>query len=166
MNMVCLLGRLTADPELRHTQNQVPVTSFTLAVDRAYAPKGQERQADFINIVAWRQTAEFVTRYFRKGQRLALTGTLQSRRYVDKDGNNRTAYEVVADNVFFAESKSQNSGYQQNAYQPGYQSGYQAAPAAPSFDSQIPQYSEAPTAFATAAPSDFEEIVGDDELPF
>ncbi len=158
MNMICLLGRLTADPELRHTQSQVPVTSFTLAVDRAYAPKGQERQADFINIVAWRQTAEFVTRYFRKGQRLALTGTLQSRRYVDKDGNNRTAYEVVADNVFFAESKSQNGGFQQ-----GYQSGYQSAPA---FDSQVPQYNEAPTAFATAAPSDFEEIVGDDELPF
>ena len=159
MNMICLLGRLTADPELRHTQSQVPVTSFTLAVDRAYQPKGQERQADFINIVAWRQTAEFVTRYFRKGQRLALTGTLQSRRYVDKDGNNRTAYEVVADNVFFAESKSQNGGFQQ-----GFQSGYQ--PSAPAFDSQVPQYSEAPTAFATAAPSDFEEIVGDEELPF
>ena len=77
MNMICLLGRLTADPELRHTQSQVPVTSFTLAVDRAYQPKGQERQADFINVVAWRQTAEFVTRYFHKGQRLALTGTLQ-----------------------------------------------------------------------------------------
>ncbi len=163
MNMICLLGRLTADPELRHTQSQVPVTSFTLAVDRAYQPKGQERQADFINIVAWRQTAEFVTRYFRKGQRLALTGTLQSRRYVDKEGNNRTAYEVVADNVFFAESKSQNGGYQAGGYQQGFQSGYQAPPA---FDSQIPQYSEAPTAFATAAPSDFEEIVGDEELPF
>ncbi|MBR5135402.1 MAG: single-stranded DNA-binding protein [Clostridia bacterium] len=161
MNMVCLLGRLTADPELRHTQSQVAVTSFTIAVDRAYQPKGQEqRQADFINVVAWRQTAEFVSRYFRKGQRLALTGSLQSRRYVDKDGNNRTAYEVVADQVYFAESKSQNGG----GYQQGFQSGYQ--PSAPSFDSQIPQYSEAPTAFATAAPSDFEEIVGDDDLPF
>ena len=160
MNMVCLLGRLTADPELRHTQSQVPVTSFTLAVDRAYQPKGQERQADFINVVAWRQTAEFVTRYFHKGQRLALTGTLQSRRYVDKDGNNRTAYEVVADNVFFAESKSQSgNGYNQGGYNQGY------APA-PAFDSQVPQYSEAPTAFATAATSDFEEIVSDDELPF
>ncbi len=151
MNMVCLLGRLTADPELRHTQNQVAVTSFTLAVDRTYQPKGQERQADFINIVAWRQTAEFVTRYFHKGQRLALTGSLQSRRYTDKEGNNRTAYEVVADNVFFAESKSQSTGYQ--------------APA-PAFDSQIPQYTEAPTAFSTATNGDFEEIVGDDELPF
>ncbi len=160
MNMVCLLGRLTADPELRHTQNQVAVTSFTIAVDRAYQPKGQERQTDFINIVAWRQTAEFVTRYFHKGQRLALTGTLQSRRYVDKEGNNRTAFEVVADNVFFAESKTQTGGFQQG----GFQSGYQVP--APSFDSQIPQYNEAPTAFATAAPSDFVEIDGDDELPF
>ena len=164
MNMICLLGRLTADPELRHTQSQVPVTSFTLAVDRAYAPKGQERQADFINVVAWRQTAEFVTRYFHKGQRLALTGTLQSRRYVDKDGNNRTAYEVVADNVYFAESKSQSGSYQQGYPTGGYQGGYQSP--APSFDSQVPQYSEAPTAFATAAPSDFEEIVTDDDLPF
>ena len=151
MNMVCLLGRLTADPELRHTQTQIPVTSFTLAVDRTYQPKGQERQADFINIVAWRQTAEFVTRYFHKGQRMALTGTLQSRRYVDRDGNNRTAYEVVADNVFFAESKSQNGGYQ---------------PAAPSFDSQVPQYTEAPASFSTAAPGDFVEVVGDEDLPF
>ena len=164
MNMICLLGRLTADPELRHTQSQVPVTSFTLAVDRAYQPKGQERQADFINVVAWRQTAEFVTRYFHKGQRLALTGTLQSRRYVDKDGNNRTAYEVVADNVFFAESKAQSGGYQQGYPTGGYQGGYQS-PASP-YDSQVPQYCEAPTAFATAAPGDFEEIVNDDDLPF
>lgn len=152
MNMVCLLGRLVADPELRHTQNQIAVTSFTLAVDRTYQPKGQERQADFINIVAWRQTAEFVSRYFHKGQRLALTGSLQSRRYTDRDGNNRTAYEVVADNVFFAESKSQGGG--------GYQ------PPVPGYDSQIPQYAEAPAAFSTAAAGDFEEIVGDDELPF
>ena len=108
MNTICLIGRLTADPELRTTQNQVSVTSFTLAVDRAYQPKGQERQTDFINVVAWRQTAEFVTRYFHKGQRLALTGTLQSRRYVDKEGNNRTAYEVIAENVFFCDSKPQS----------------------------------------------------------
>ena len=95
MNIVSLLGRLTAEVELKHTENQVPVCSFTLAVDRAYTPKGQEKQTDFINIVAWRQTAELVSRYFRKGQRMALTGTLQSRRYTDKEGNNRTAYEVV-----------------------------------------------------------------------
>lgn len=151
MNVVCLLGRMVADPELRHTQSQVPVTSFTVAVDRAYQPKGQEqRQADFINIVAWRTTAEFVCRYFRKGQRIALQGELQSRNYTDKDGNKRTAYEVVANNVFFAESKREG------------------AAAGPRFDSQVPppQFSETQPAFSTAAAGDFEEIVGDDELPF
>lgn len=150
MNVVCLLGRLTADPELRHTATQIPVTSFTIAVDRAYQPKGAEqRQTDFINIVAWRQTAEFITRYFRKGQRIALQGQLQSRPFTDKEGNKRTAYEVVVDNAFFAESK--NSG----------------APAGGNrYDSQIPQYNESQPAFSTAASGDFEEIVGDDDLPF
>ncbi len=148
MNNICLLGRLTADPELRHTPSQVAVTSFTVAVDRSYTPKGQERQADFIPVVAWRQTAEFVCRYFRKGQRIALQGSLQSRSYTDKDGNKRTAYEVVADNVFFAESK--NGG---------------AAPAS-HYDNQVPQYSEPQPAFSTASSGDFEEIVSDDELPF
>ena len=148
MNNICLLGRLTADPELRHTPSLVAVTSFTVAVDRSYTPKGQERQADFIPVVAWRQTAEFVCRYFRKGQRIALQGSLQSRSYTDKDGNKRTAYEVVADNVFFAESK--NGG---------------AAPAS-HYDNQVPQYSEPQPAFSTASSGDFEEIVSDDELPF
>lgn len=148
MNNICLLGRLTADPELRHTPSQVAVTSFTVAVDRSYTPKGQERQADFIPVVAWRQTAEFVCRYFRKGQRIALQGSLQSRSYTDKDGNKRTAYEVVADNVFFAESK--NGG---------------ASPAS-HYDTQVPQYSEPQPAFSTASSGDFEEIVSDDELPF
>lgn len=109
MNVICLMGRLTADPELKTTQNGVSVTSFTLAVDRAYTPKGQEKQTDFIQCVAWRNTAEFVSKYFRKGQRISLTGSLQSRKYTDKEGNNRTAFEVVADQVFFAESK-QDSG--------------------------------------------------------
>lgn len=110
MNSVCLIGRLTADPEIRHTQSQATVTSFTVAVDREYTPKGQEKQTDFINIVAWRQTAEFVCRYFRKGKRIALHGSLQSRQYTDRDGNKRTAYEVVADHVFFTESRSADNG--------------------------------------------------------
>ena len=148
MNTICLMGRLTADPELRSTQSGVAVTSFTLAVERDYTPKGQDKQADFIPVVAWRQTAEFVCRYFRKGQRIALQGSLQSRSYTDKDGNKRTAYEVVADNVFFAESK--NGG---------------AAPAS-HYDNQVPQYSEPQPAFSTASSGDFEEIVSDDELPF
>ena len=149
MNVVCLLGRLTADPELRHTASQIPVTSFSIAVDRTYQSKGQEgRQADFINIVAWRQTAEFITRYFRKGQRIALQGSLQSRSYTDKDGNKRTAYEVVVENAFFAESK--NSGSNDG----------------PRYDSQIPPYGESQPAFSTANAGDFEEIIGDDDLPF
>lgn len=142
MNNICLLGRLTADPELRHTPSQVAVTSFTVAVDRSYTPKGQERQADFIPVVAWRQTAEFVCKYFRKGQRAALTGSLQTRQYTDRDGNNRTAYEVVAEHVYFAESK-RDSG----------------APApAVDYNESVPQ-SVPPT-------DDFEEIPDDSELPF
>lgn len=139
MNIVCLLGRMTADPELRNTQSGTAVTSFSVAVDRAYQSKGQEqRQADFINIVAWKQTAEFVCRYFHKGQRIALQGSLQSRSYTDKDGNKRTAYEVVADNVFFAESKNAAGTSGDNV----------------------------PPAFSTDGPGDYEEIVGDDMLPF
>ena len=99
MNTICLMGRLTADPELYNTQSGVAVTSFKLAVDRDYTPKGQEKQADFIPVVAWRQTAEFVCKYFRKGQRAALTGSLQTRQYTDRDGSKRTAYEVVAEHA-------------------------------------------------------------------
>lgn len=146
MNVVCLLGRLTATPELKTTQSGVSVTSFSVAVDRTYQPKGAERQTDFINCVAWRNTAEFLCRYFQKGQRIALQGSLQSRSYTDKSGNNRTVFEVVVDNAFFAESKGNS---------------------APRTDSQpMPAYTESAPAFSTAAASDFEEIVGDDDLPF
>lgn len=106
MNSVCLLGRLTADPELRTTQNGISVTNFTVAVDRSYTPKGQEKQADFIPAQAWRHTAEFLCKYFRKGQRIALTGSLQTRSYTDRDGNKRTAYEVVAEHVFSQNSRT------------------------------------------------------------
>lgn len=149
MNVVCLLGRLTATPEQKTTQGGVSVTSFSVAVDRTYQPKGAEqRQADFINCVAWRNTAEFICRYFQKGQRIALQGSLQSRNYTDKDGNRRTVYEVVVDNAFFAESKSNGQG------------------APRSMDSQVPTYTEAAPAFSNAGAGDFEEIVGDDDLPF
>lgn len=145
MNVICIMGRLTADPELRHTASQVPVTSFTLAVDRAFQQKGSEqRQADFIPVVAWRNTAEFICRHFQKGQKMAVKGELQSRQYTDKEGNKRTAYEVVADQVYFVESKA----------------------AKPSADvSAAPGY-DGPPAFSNAGAGDFEEITGDDELPF
>ncbi|MGI6264984.1 MAG: single-stranded DNA-binding protein [Acutalibacteraceae bacterium] len=153
MNVVCLLGRLTADPELRRTQTDVAVTSFSVAVDRAYQPKGQERQTDFINVVAWRGTAEFICRYFHKGQRIALNGSLQSRQYTDKEGNKRTAYEVVVDNAYFAESRNAGAGAPASNANP--------------FGSPSPAFqNEAQPAFSTASESDFEEIVGDEELPF
>ena len=101
------MGRLTADPELKMTQNSTPVCSFRIAVERNVANKQTgERATDYINIIAWRQTAEFVCKYFRKGSMIALEGSLQSRSYTDKDGNNRTAYEVVVNNVSFTGSKS------------------------------------------------------------
>lgn len=110
LNIAALMGRLTKDPELRYTQNNVPVTSFTLAVDRRYSGSGGEKQTDFIGIVAWRQTAEFVSKWFKKGQLVAVDGSIQTRKYQDRDGNNRTAFEVVANNVHFAESKRDGEG--------------------------------------------------------
>ena len=131
------MGRLTGDPELKTTQSGVSVTSFSVAVDRAYRSKDQERQ-----------TAEFISRYFHKGQRIALQGSLQSRKYTANDGSQRTVYEVVVDNAFFCESKGGN------------------AAGAPSYDSQIPPHSEARPAFSTANSGEFEEILTDEDLPF
>ena len=128
---------LTYEAELRYTSGNIPVTSFSIAVNRRYKA-GEQSEADFINIVAWRQTAEFVTKYFQKGSLIGIEGSIQTRRYVDKDtGKNRTAFEVIANNVQFVESKRDNS-----------------APAAE------------PAAFSNNADSDFSEIAGDDDLPF
>ena len=115
-NLVVLTGRLTADPELKTTTNGVSVSSFRIAVDRAYQKQGEERQADFIDIVAWRQTADFVCRYFKKGSMIAVQGSIQTRNYEDKQGNKRTAVEVVADNVSFCGSKNEST--QQTTYPP------------------------------------------------
>ena len=108
LNKVILMGRFTADPELRQTPNGVSVTSFRIAVDRNFNSNDGERQADFINIVAWRQTAEFIVRYFVKGQMIALEGSIQTRSYEDKNGNKRMAVEVIAEHVWFAGGKSDN----------------------------------------------------------
>ncbi len=105
MNVVALLGRLVADPELRQTPQGVQVTRMRIAVNRAYVKHGEERKADFIDVVAWRSTAEFAAKYFRKGNMMGVSGSIQTRTYTDKDGNNRHAFEVVADNISFAESK-------------------------------------------------------------
>ena len=138
LNSVCLMGRLTADPELKTTPSQVPVCSFRLAVDRTYQAKGQEKQTDFINIVSWRQTAEFVSRYFRKGQLMAVQGSIQTNSYTDRDGNKRTSFDVVADYVFFAEKKAESASPGQ-AQEVGHPQG---------------------------SPGGFEDITGDDSLPF
>ena len=144
INNVVLMGRLVATPELRNTQTGIAVTTFTLAVERSFARAGEQRQADFINCVAWRNSAEFISRYFQKGSMLAITGSLQTRNYEDKNGNKRTATEVIVDQASFCGSKSETgtSGF----------SAPSAMPAAPSF--------------ATGSEGDFEEIAGDDDLPF
>lgn len=106
LNVIALMGRLTAEPELKHTPNGVATCTFRIAVERSFARAGEERKADFIDIVTWRKTAEFVCKYFHKGSLIAVNGSLQTRNYEDKNGNRRTAYEVVADNIHFAESKA------------------------------------------------------------
>ena len=103
-NLVVLTGRLTADPELKTTASGISVTTFSIAVNRRYRA-GEETETDFINIVAWRQTAEFISKYFKKGSMIGIEGSIQTRKYTDKNGNNRTAFEVVANNVQFVESK-------------------------------------------------------------
>lgn len=147
MNKVILMGRLVADPELKTTPSGVSVTSFRIAVDRNYVKQGEERQADFIDIVCWRQRAEFVCKYFGKGQLIALDGSIQTRQYQDKNGNNRTAVEVVADNVYFTGDRRGASS----------QGGYSQAP--------MPTNAPAP-AYTSGSTGDFEEMPLDDDLPF
>ena len=113
-NLVVLTGRLTADPELKTTPNGVSVTTFSIAVERRYR-QGEERQADFINIVAWRSSAEFICKYFKKGSMIGIEGSIQTRKYQDRDGNNRTAFEVVANNVQFVEFKKADNNSDNNA---------------------------------------------------
>lgn len=109
LNTSIIMGRLTADPELRTTASGLSVTSFTVAVERSYAKSGEERQTDFINVVAWRNTADFVTKYFGKGDMIAVQGSIQTRNYEDKNGNKRTAVEILADSVSFCGGKRDNS---------------------------------------------------------
>lgn len=168
LNRVILMGRLTADPELRKTASDLSVTSFTLAVDRNYG-KGADRQTDFINCVAWRQTAEFISRYFSKGRLMAVEGSLQVRNYVDKNENKRQAVEVLVDQAFFADSK--NSAPSSSAVgdfgpppPPSRSYGSSAAPAATSFQQNAPAAS---FGYSSGSAEDFEEVSEDEEdLPF
>ena len=117
LNHIVLMGRLTKDPELRSTGAGTPVASFRLAVDRDFGNRETgEKQADFFDVVAWRQTAEFVSKYFTKGRMAVVSGRLQSRDWTDRDGNKRTSYEIVADNVYFGDSK--NAARDDNGYSP------------------------------------------------
>lgn len=141
LNHIVIMGRLTRDPELRRTGSGVAVTSFSLAVDRDFSPKdGSERETDFIDCVAWRQTGEFVSKYFTKGRMAVVSGRLQIRSWTDKDGNKRRTAEVVADNVYFGDSKrddqhaASGSSYGSNAYAPAPSYGGYSAPSAPASD--------------------------------
>ena len=151
LNVVAIMGRLVADPELKTTQQGTSVCSFRIACDRNFARQGEQRQADFIDIVAWRAQSEFVCKYFQKGSLIAIEGSLQTRQYQDKNGNNRTAVEVVANNISFAGAKRQDS---QNA---------------PSYEKQTAnpvQQAKAQTSFAQGSTDDFAVISDNDDLPF
>lgn len=124
LNHIVIMGRLTAAPELRYTQQNTPVASFTLAVDRDFQSGGSEKQTDFIPCVAWRGTAEFVSKYFTKGSMAVVSGRLQLRDWTDKDGNKRRSAEVVADNLYFGDSRRDNGG--EGGSYTGGNSGYSA----------------------------------------
>ncbi len=142
INSVVIMGRLTYDPELRTTPNGVSVVQIQVACDRNFQRSGEERKADFIDVTAWRQTAEFISRYFRKGSMIAIEGSIQTDNFTDKDGNKRKTVRVVANNVSFCGSKAENNS-----------------------DSDSPFHQPAPS-YAEADNSDFEEIADDDDLPF
>lgn len=156
LNVVAIMGRLVADPELRTTPAGHSVCSFRIACDRSYVQQGQQRQADFIDIVAWRQQADFVSKYFQKGSVIAVEGRLQTRNYQDKNGNSRTAVEVVANNISFAGAKPADK------------------PTAASYDQQTKnhvqqakatQYAPQP-AYTQGSMDDFAVISDNDDLPF
>jgi single-strand DNA-binding protein len=158
LNKVVLAGRLVADPELKQTQSGIPVMSFTLAINRRIVSKSadgtQTQQTDFINMVAWRQTAEFISRYFRKGSALCVSGSIQTRNWTDNQGQKRYATEVVVDEAMFVDSR--NEGQSQRQDSPNNQSGSYTP------DSyNVPSYSS-----GEQSTPNFEEIKTDDDLPF
>lgn len=156
LNVIAIVGRLVADPELRTTPAGVNVCRFRIACDRSYVQQGQERQADFIDIVAWRQQADFVSQYFQKGSMIAVEGSLQTRQYQDKQGSNRTAVEVVAKNISFAGAKRQDS-QSAPSYEQQTASHVKQAKAA----QNVPQ----PT-YTQGSMDDFAVINDDGDLPF
>ena len=158
LNHITIMGRLTRDPELRRTGSGIAVASFTVAVDRDFGGRdGGERETDFIDCVAWRQTGEFVSKYFTKGSMIVVSGRLQIRSWTDKEGNKRRSAEVVADNVYFGESRRSSEGA--SSYGGSYNSNPAPAPA--------PSYGGGYSAPASAPASDFAMLEDDDaQLPF
>ena len=161
LNHIIIMGRLARDPELRHTQTGTPVASFTLAVDRDFRDKNTgERTTDWIDVVAWRGSAEFVSKYFTKGRMAVVEGRLQIRDWTDKDGNKRRAAEVVADNIYFGDSRRDGDAgsYGDRGYGAGSYGGQTVRPATPA----------APADYGIPSGGDqFDELADDDgELPF
>ena len=135
LNHITIMGRLTRDPELRYTQSQTPVASFTLAVDRDFGGRdGGEKQTDFIDCVAWRQTAEFVSKYFAKGSMAVVSGRLQIRDWTDREGGKRRSAEVVVDNIYFGDSKRRDDGAPRSESRPAFSDSYESvSPSASAF---------------------------------
>ena len=157
LNHIVIMGRLTRDPEIRYTQSQTPVVSFTAAVDRDFGGRdGGEKQTDFIDCVAWRSTAEFVNKYFRKGSMVVVSGRLQIRDWQDRDGNKRRSAEIVADNVYFGESRRRDEDNRDSYGGNNY-----------SANSYGGNSSDTGRGASAPAPSAFAELGDDDgELPF
>ena len=159
LNVVAIMGRLVADPELRTTQQGTNVCSFRIACDRNFARQGEQRQADFIDIVAWRQQADFVCKYFQKGSLIAIDGRLQSRSYQDKNGQNRTAVEIVANNVNFGSSKESICPSTENAPE--------NAAAAPERTQSVQRTTQsAAPRYSSGNNEDFAMIEDEGDLPF
>lgn len=152
------MGRLVSDPELKTTASGASVTSFSIAVERSYVKQGEERKADFFTIVCWRNTAEFVCRYFGKGSLIAVEGQLQSRTYETKEGTKRSVVEVIADNVSFTGERRDNNGGFNQSY------GSQPYSAQPAYQAPAQQ---APASYQSGTNADFQELaLEDDDLPF
>ena len=168
-NRIILIGRLVAEPELRQTPSGTSVCSFRIAVQRSFAPRGGERQTDFFDIVAWQQRGEFVTRFFHKGNMIGVEGRLETREYTDRNNQQRRAYEVIADNLFFVESRpaasaATGNSFTGNAPASGGSYGSYGNPApAPSAPANS---GSASTTFASGDFGDFQEIDSDEDLPF
>lgn len=167
LNKVILMGRLTADPELRQTPSGVNTCRFTVACDRNFVAQGQERQADFITVVAWRQTADFVSRYFSKGRMICVEGNLRTSSYDDKRYPDVKHYvtEVYADQVYFAGDKPAN-GNQGGGYAPAPEQFQQPKYSQQPQQQQYAQQPAAAPSISVGDLSDFEEVIGDSDLPF